>query len=262
MRETGQRRIKAGVSLVGMCCTNNKLYTVERLPNKSCILTLYLVDSTASLILLDSLDLNCNMAWRPRSGQNDMFVYVPIEKTGVLIARRRENRVVKDKMLKCVTDPSSVAEVSPGRLYVCDWETEAVYLVDTAMDRTLVKLQKPLEIEGKAPYHLAVLKETVLVRYAGDDSLVVYRHDENYAQGKLVSSPKGLRSVRGITTDNRYQFLLTDQWAHAVFVIDQSGKYKYTINIPGKGKPWDCVLRGTQLWVGCDNGDIVVMASH
>ena len=245
-----------------MCCGNNTLYTVERLANKSCILALYLVDSTGSLILLDSINLNCSMAWRPRLCRNDTIVYVPMGETGVLIARRVENRLVKDEILRCVADPSSVAEVSPGRLYVCDWDTENVYLVDTAMDRTLAKLQKPLEIEGRAPYQLAVLKETVLVRYAGDDSLVVYRHDERERKGKLVASPKDLRMVRGITTDNRHQFLLTDHWAHAVFVIDRSGKYKYTIPIPGKRKPWDCVLHGAQLWVGCDNGDIVVMTAR
>ncbi len=47
-----------------------------------------------------------------------------------------------------------------------------------------------------------------------------------------------------------------------MYVLDISGNHTHAIPIPGDRVPWDCTVVGGQLWVGCINGDIIVMSSQ
>ncbi len=95
----------------------------------------------------------------------------------------------------------------------------------------------------------------------GDDDLVTYQHGVP-TYGKVLPRPQGLRSVTALTTDNHSSFLLVDDDSHIVYVLDISDNLIYTIPIPGDRWPQDCTVVGGQLWVGCYNGNIIVMSSQ
>ena len=194
----------------------------------------------------------------PRVDQTTAHLYIPCGVCGVYVHRYKDCRLVTLKQLKCVENAVSLAIVSSDTLYVCDYHSKTICLVDVTKDSVTERLQPPPEVSGWQPEHVAILGDTVLVSYTGL-KLVIYRHGVR-TPGRLLPRPQGLQSVYGLTTDYRSSFLVTDTISHTVCVLDITGNLTYTIPIPGDRWPWNCTVVGRQLWVGCADGSIKILS--
>ncbi len=243
-----------------MCYYSGRLYTVEwRREDESDRLAVYSVSDQHTVTLLDTLDLEGD-AYHPRVDRQSGRVYIPCESRGVCVVRYDGSKLVPVTTLRCVGDAYSLAVVSTDTLYVSDYSSDTVCLVDVTQDRVTHRLQPPQEVSGVTPDSLAVLGDTVLMVYYSKN-LVIYRHGVP-TPGKVIPRPQGLKNVHGLTTDHHSSFLLCDQLSRSVHVLDVSGNLTHTIPIPGHSTPLYCTVVGGQLWVGCENGDIIVMSSQ
>ncbi len=184
-----------------------------------------------------------------------------MERQGVKVARLDGDRLVREKTLTCVSEPISVDVLSPDTVYIGDMER--VHVVDVRDDRIMLTLEKPDPVElHEDPYRLAVLGNTVMVFYGNlAGGLVVYSHG-NSVPVRVITHPEGLQSVSAISTDCQRHFLLTDQFADSVFVIDASGNLCHTVNTGTDGRLIDCGVVNKQLWVGTSSGHIIIMSSQ
>ena len=245
-----------------MCYYSGRLYTVERRWENGSYryrLAVYSVTDQGTVTLLDTLDLEGDARY-PHVDRQSGQVYIPCEYHGVCVVRYDGSKLVPVTTLRCVGNAVSLAVVSTDTLYICDWASNTVCLVDVTQDRVTVTLQPPREVRGQMPGHIAVLGDTVLVSYDGPN-LVIYRHGVP-TPGKQIPLPQGLNFVCGLTTDHHSSFLVCDQYYKSVFVLDVSCSHTHTIPIPRDRVPWDFTVVGGQLWVGCATGDIIVMSSQ
>ncbi len=115
-----------------------------------------------------------------------------------------------------------------------------------------VTLEKPDIRMDNLSHSLAVLGESVMVAYGyTDPTLVVYRQGSP-TPVRMIPRPGGLQELTVVSTDcHSLKFLLTDNVTNCVFVIDT-----------GSSTLSDCAVVTRQLWVGCYNGDIVIMSSQ
>ena len=245
-----------------MCYHSGRLYTVERRGKDWSYryrLAVYSASDQDTVTLLDTLDLE-GRASDPRVDRQSGQVYIPCEYSGVCVVRYDGSKLVPVTTLRCVRKADSLAVVSTDTLYVCDYSSKTVCLVDISQDRVTHRLQPPREVRDEAPYSIAVLGDTVLVCYVSNN-LVIYRHGVP-TPGKVIPWPQGLRDVTGLTTDHHSSFLLCDRRSRSVYVLDVSANHTHTIPIPGDRTPLNCTVVGGQLWVGCNNGDIIVVSSQ
>ncbi len=259
---TQEHRNQEGVWVYGMCYFSGRLYTTERRKDTGSYwrrLAVYSVTDQDTVPLLGTLDMDGD-AREPRLDRHSGLVYVPCETSGVSVVRYDDIKLDLVTTMKCVGDAASLAVVlSRNTLYVSDWDSYTVCLVDVNQDRVTARVQVPREVMGERPNHIAVLGDTVLIVYGGN-TLVIYRHNV-HIPGKVILEPQGLRSVRSLTTDDHFSFLLTCSVSNTVYVLDIAGNLTHTIPIPGDREPQACTVVGGQLWVACDNGDIIVMLS-
>ncbi len=256
-----EHRIQAGDEIVGMCHYRGRLYTIEfRREAWSYRLAVYSVNDKDTVTLLDVLDM-LGDAREPRIDRRSGQVYVPCETRGVSIVRYDGSKLVPVTSLRCVGKVASLAVIPcTSTLYVSDRENYAVSIVDVDQDRVTKIVHGLKEVRGDSPNHIAVLGDTVLLVYE-DEHLVIYQHNVP-SSGKVIPWPQGLRSVWSLTTDDHFSFLLTCSDSHTIYVLDFAGNLTHTIPIPGDREPRACTVMGGQLWVGCDNGDIVMSSSH
>ncbi len=267
---TQEHRIQAGKCVDGMCYYSGRLYTVEsRWEDRSYRyrLAVYSVSDQDTVTLLGTLDLE-GRAWHPRVDRQSGQVYIPCYARGVCVVRYDDSKLTMVTTLRCVEDAYSLAVVSTDTLYVCDYSSKTVCLVDVSQDVVTHRLQKPWEVRGDTPNWIAFLGDTVLVEY-GSNGLVIYQHRFS-TPGKVIPLPQGLQQVWGLTTDHHSSFLLCDKKSRSVYVLDISGNHTHTIFIPRdmiifipeKREPEDCTVVGGELWVGCLKGEIIVMSSQ
>ena len=245
-----------------MCYYSGRLYTVERRKEDGSYrdrLAVYSVSDQDTVTLLDTLDLE-GRARHPRVDRQSGRVYIPCGSRGVCVVRYDGSKLVPVTTLRCVGRAASLAVVSTNTLYVSDRDSETVCLVDVTQDRVTARLPPPREVSGEWPYSIAVLGDTVLVVYTGI-TLFIYRHGVP-TQGKPIPRLQGRKYVIGLITDHHSSFLVCDRVSRTVFVLDISGTLTHTIPIPGDRIPLDCTVVEGQLWVGCFNGDIIVMSSQ
>ncbi len=242
-----------------MCYFSGRLYTTERRDDASDIehrLAVYSVTDQDTVTLLDTLDLE-ESSMPPRVDQQSGRVYISCKPKGIYVVRYDGSKLVPITTLRCVEKARALAVVSPDSLYVCDYGSHTLCLVDVTHDRVTTRLQNP---NHSSPYHIAVLGDMVLAWYVNGD-LVLHRHGVS-TPGKLLLKPQGLPEILSLTTDHHSSFLLVDGDSNILLVLDISGNLTHTISIPGDRDPWDCIVVGGQLWVGCANGDIIVMSSQ
>ncbi len=190
-------------------------------------------------------------------------VFVPCYDSGVTVARLDGDRLVSERTLTCVEWAISVDVMSPDTVYVGD--SKRVHVVSVTDDRKLSTLDKPDTARGESLHSLAVLGDSVMVCY-GPSTLVVYRHGSP-APVRVIPHPGGLEWVTAVSTDCRSNYIVTDIMTRSVFIIDSDGKLRHRVNIPDTdsdtySEPMDCAVVNRQLWVGCYNGDIVIMSSQ
>ena len=243
-----------------MCYFNGRLYVTEQRDESVSYryrLAVYTIRGQDTVTLLDSLDLGIE-AGQPHVDRHSGHVYIPCRRHRGVRAVMFDGRKLIDAspILGCVGHPVGIAVVS-NTLYICDWDSNTVCLVDAIQDRVTARLQA--QRWGRSPMNLAVLADTILVMYGGP-RLALYRRGV-HTPGKALPNPPGLQSVPGVTTDHHSSFLLVDNESRAVYVLDVSGNLTHTIPIPGDREPRDCTVVGRQLWVACRNGHIIVMSS-
>ncbi len=240
---------------------------------------MYSTESQNSIELLDTLDIKNHPGETPvalRADPRTGRIYLPCRSRGVWLVNRDESKLKAAPALKQRSD--GVAVASSNQICVCDctWNNRRVCfvgvdkIVDQGVDKIIVDedsakvtLNPPNSVKRGTPRSVAVIGETILVWYGDRKKLVLYRQD-HFKEGKLIPLPDGLKSVCSLATDNRSRFLLVDDESYVVFVLDIAGKLDHTIQIPhGSGwQPKDCTVVGTELWVGCGSGDIVVLSSQ
>ncbi len=263
---TGRSRVtQAGYELVGLCYSEDRLYMVER-PEESdrynYKLAVYRVQSDSGHITrLDTLTGLGKGDWSqcPRVDRHSRRVFIPCWDSGLTVARLDGDRLVRERTLPCVRYAVSVDFMSPDTLYVGDRASGQVHVLDVRNDRPRSRLRKPFAAKDKRPYRLAVLGDSVMVGY-GNSILVVYRHGSPDPV-RVMSYPGGLEEVTSVSTDFHSNFIVTDRGKKSVFVVDASGKLRHTLNIGTDSWTVDCAVVNRQLWLGCLDGDIVIMSS-
>ncbi len=259
--ETRRHRIQWGRWLWGLCCDDNRLYCVEEVweDRKTWRLTVYdMSDSDdGSLSLIDTVAVE-DVPWpcRPRVDSSHL-VYVTCGRSGVLLFRCHDGRLLPARgPLMCGGFARNVCVNTADTVFVGDWDTHSVCLVNVSSDTVIRRLERPVQVMDD-PYHVSALGQTVLVCY-GDNTLVTYRSDSP-TPARVLQTPEGLGRVQSITTDNRFScFLVTD--IYSLYVLSDKLVWHriYT------GDTWlrDCAVVQSQLWLGYRGGDIAVLTSR
>ncbi len=268
---TGRRKLQAGCGLKGLCYRDDGwLYVGERWEvepprshRASYSLALYRVQGDrGDATLIDRLELGVTelLLWSvcPRVESQSRQVFVPCRDSGVTVARLDGDRLVREKILRCVRDAVCVDAMSPDTVYVCDGDT-GVHVVDVVNDKIASTLEKPRKVMGDS-HRLAVLGDNVMVNYSGG-FLVVYSHGSP-APVRVIAYPGGLKSGSAVSTDCQRYFLATDWSTDSVFVMDVSGNLCHRVHINPDSETRDCAVVNRQLWVLCGNGDVVIMSSQ
>ena len=215
---------------------------------------------SGDITLLDSMQLGMAGAMLPstlpRVDHHSQRVFLPGDR-GVTVARLNGDRLVIERELTCVKCPISVGVMSPDTVYICDLISDSVSIVDVRDDSITSALNNPEEMQHEQPHDVAVLGDSVIVNYY-EGPLVVY-HQGSPDPVRVVPQPVGL-SPRSISTDRQRHFLITDWSTDTVFVVEVDGTLRHKININTFSKIVDCAVVNRQLWVGCQNGDIVIMS--
>ncbi len=111
------------------------------------------------------------------------------------------------------------------------------------------------------PRDIAVLGDAVMLSYKDIlcPTITLHKHGLS-SYGSNITLPEGLKSVSAISTDGLSRFLVCDGDNRAVFVLDMEGKVCDKISIDTDNEVCDCGVGDKELWVGCRNGDIVIMS--
>ncbi len=266
----GRRRVtlQAGYRLRGLCYSEDCLYVVEweEAGRFSLRLTVHRVQSDSGHITrLDTLtglwESGCLWSVCPRVDRHSRRVFVPCLDSGVTVARLDGDRLVRETILTCVWDATSVDVMSPDTVYVGGMNSRSVHVVDIRDDRIISTLEKPDAVRAEWPYSLEVLGDSVMVWYARQ-TLVLYRYGSP-APVRVVPRPGGLERVTAVSTDCRSNYIVIDRVTRSMFIIDNTGELRQKINIPDTDiRPRDCAVVKRQLWVGCRDGDIVILSSQ
>ncbi len=256
------------MGLLGLCYSKGKLYTVSwRIDTTSCnqldrVLTEMCVynvepDSTKITKLFSKRFLEVLSNMTPSIEQHSQRVFFPypyFAGTGVISADPSTWRgwdLVEEKPLRCV-NAFNVAPIAPDTAYMCD--SNGIHVVDVIHDTIKATLDTPSDLVDKRPRGVAVLGNNVMVSYG--DTLAIYSHGSN-DPNKVVRSPG---PVSSISTDRHHYFLLTHSGKNTVSVVNVEGNLCHTVNIDSDRKIVDCTVVNRQLWVGCDNGAIIIMS--
>ncbi len=262
LQVTRIHNIQTGWQIFGMCYFSGMLYTTEGQEEAECVeqrVAVYSVTVQDNVTLLDTLHLE-EEPWPPRIDCQSGRVYFSCQSRGIYVVKYDGRKLLLITILTCAGRPGALTVVSPHTLYVSDWYSNNVCLVDVTQDRVTARLQNPVEVAYSHPWSIAVLGDTVLVETASV-KLLTYRHGVP-TQGKLLPKPQGLEDISSLTTDHHSSFLLVDDECNTVFVLDISGNLTHTISIPRDKRPRDCTVVGGHLWVGCVSGSIIVMSSQ
>ncbi len=224
------------------------------------LLSVYSVTEQDTITLLDTLELDTDpdtdyyCGRQPRVDLHTGKIYIPCWRDGVCVVRYDGNKLVPVTTLRCVKNAVSLAVVSTDTLYVCDWDSKTGCVVDVNQDRVTHRLQKLWSF----PQSIAVLGDTVLASV--NSNLYIYQHGISTPE-PLTNLPL-LQDVTAVTTDHHSSFLVVDNGTDRVYVLGVSGNHSHSIHIPANMPLVDCAVVGEQLWMVCDNGDIIVMSSH
>ncbi len=255
LRETGRYKIQCGEEMYGLCFHGHRLFSIE-IRDSSAHLCMYEVTGQG-LTLLDTMRTRKILSCPCVDGHTQQ-VYVPGGLyQGVLIFSWEDNRLTTPTTLTCVGICFSVGVLSPHTLCACDWHSGNVKVVRVTNDTVTATLMKPAEVADTKPLATAVLGSSFLVWY-GERNLVVYENGVS-SPGTMVAWPAGLQSV-SMSSDGVSRFLICDHTSKAVFILDVNGKLCDNVNINTTSKPKECGVGDGKLWVGCENGDIVVMS--
>ncbi len=145
----------------------------------------------------------------------------------------------------------------PNTLCACDESSDCVSVATLPDNTVTATLIKPNWVREVAPYKLGESGNTILVMYGLE--LVVYENSVS-SSGTMIAWPAGLRWFSGMSSNGVSRFLVCDTDSKAVFVRNVSGVLSDKINIDIDSNVEDFTVGDGKLWMGCWNGDIVVMS--
>ncbi len=228
-----------------------------------------LPSDSGDMTLLDRLQLWEDGPWSgcPRVDSHSRRVFVPCPGTGVTVAHLDGERLVRERTLTCVKGAESVDVMSSNIIYVRDGSS--VHVVDVRGDKKMLTLERPETVKSyDRPYRLAVLCHCVMVSYGYTERhLVVYSHGSP-TPVSVIPCPEGLDEVTAVSTDCQRHFLVivsttkSDSTSKSMLVTHVNGKICHTVDILTDRYIRDCAVINRQLWVGCLNGNIVIMSSQ
>ena len=213
-----------------MCYDEGKLYVLF-FNEVTVSYTLYVTDGNGDILASMRLE---GHAYEACVDARDHRIYIPMGSSGVLVVYLDGNKLVTEKTITCVSSAVSVGLTSSDSMYVCNVPKKAVYLVDNSLDKIVGELFSPYG----TPYHVAAIRDAVLVHYQGN-VLVLYEHGIS-ATGKTLHECRV--SVRVINTDGIH-FLLplgTDIISVDVEGILSMKDFQQYASY--------CVVTGQQLW--------------
>ncbi len=267
---------------MGLCYSGGCLYVAEWQRTKSCprkysfFLAAHLVQGDSGEITpLDRLELWTNRGdltlleldrlerWAsacPRVERHSQQVFVPCRGSGVVVAHLDGDRLVRKRTLACVKKACSVDVMSQDTVYVCDYDTKRVCVVDVRDDSITSMLETPDKVRHDLPNSLAVLGSSVMVGYKYG-TVVVYHHG-SLAPVRVISHIGELDCVSAVSTDCQQHFLVTDSFSKFVYILDASGNVRHQIKMVYdtwvRPHPVDCAVVNKELWVGSLNGYIII----
>ncbi len=257
MAETGRYRIQWGICLCGLCYYNQRLFTVEcgiadrRLTSRLCM---YQVTGQG-LTLLDTVGVK-KFSIYPRVDSRSQQVYMACNGSpGVSVVSWEGNRLTRERVLECVGVCYSVGVMSPDTLCACDRNSRSVSVVRATDDTVTATLRKPGEVMFEKPGFAAVLGDSVLVLYGGPQ-LVLYENGVS-SPGTMLEWPEGLLEFRSMSSDGASKFFVCE--SEAVFILDVKRMLCNVVNI-NNDHAIDCTVVDETLWVGCVDGDVVIMS--
>ncbi len=261
---TAVTKIQGGYRLEGLCYRDGYLYTVERWQDEIPVyrsgysLVVYRVQNNSGYItMLDRLEIDTGVlevSVCPRVDRDSRRVFVPCIGCGVTVAYLECDRLVRQKTLTCVRDVVSVDVMSADTIYVCDYDSASVRVVDVRRDKVTSTLNTPFIMRGELPITLAVLRDIIMVGYTAQ-TVVFYRQGIR-APFKTIHRLPRLQSVSAVSTDCLGYFIVTA--LKSVFVMDVTGNLLHTVNIDTDDLAQDSTVVNGHLWVGCANGSIAV----
>ncbi len=256
----GKRKIQTGCAIRGLCYSDDTLYTVEQLheSNRCCLVAYKVHHDGGDITKLDSIELEVLLPLSicPRVEHHTQRVFIPGD-SGVTVARLHQGRLVKDTTLTCVRDAAGVDFISHVTAYVSDYAGPSVRVVDVGADKITSTLETPDRVRNERPDTLAVLDDRVMVGYSSG-CLVIYNHGSP-APATVVPQADEPIHPRSISTDRQRHFLITYSKPNAVFVFDVSGNIRHALKIDTDSMAIDCAVINGQLWVGCLNGDVIML---
>ncbi len=178
----------------------------------------------------------------------------------MVVARFDGKKLKQEKVLRSVKSATHVVVKSPNTICVVhnDGPDCLANFVNIENDTVINSLKIPtgeaFQSQKRAGERLAVLGDSMLI-YIPEDHILVYRQDGKTTR---LPWPEGLSKVSSIRTDRHGHILLTDHGTNNVFVLDSRGRVHARVEFPMC--IWDCAVVHGQLWVACNNGDIIVMS--
>ncbi len=219
---------------------------------------LTLLDTAGNRFSRSSWTLEKGFYPRVDGNSQTVFYVTGAPYRNVSVVSWKDNQLTPEGTLKCVGECYSVGVISPHTLCVCDKASGSVSVVDVTDDTVTASLSKPQKVRDKKPDWTAVLGDSVVVGYEGDN-LVVYENGVS-SPGTMVTWPAGLQYARGVSSDAVSRFLVCDSNSNALLRLDARGKLCDKINNDTYRNVQDCTVVDGKIWVGCDDGDIVVLS--
>ncbi len=199
---------------------------------------------------------------RPHVDHHSLRVFVSAYDRGVFIARLIGERLIRERTLTCVKPAHHVDVMSLDTIYVSDYDSHSVRVVDVKDDKITSTLETPDTVRDELPVSLAVLGDSIIVGYAYPGTkLVAYSHGSP-TPVRVIPNPWGMQNVNSISTDCHSHYIVTDNINKSVLVIDVSGNLRHKVNFDTESEMRDCIVVNRQIWLGCDNGEIVIMSSE
>ncbi len=186
-------------------------------------------------------------------------VYVPCGMFGVWIYRCQNGCLRLDSgPLECVRDARCVCVNTADTVFLGDWDTKSVCLVNVSSDIVIRRLEKPAQVRG-LPLYMSVLGPTVLVCYKEKVSTLVTYRSDSLNPGRVLQRPED-SIITSITTDSHSSSVLITGWYGYVYVLDD--KLIWHRIYTGDRGLMECDVVQSQLWLGYENGDIAVLTSR
>ncbi len=270
LKETRRHRIPSGNVLEGLCHSDEKMFTVEwKSGTIYPRLCMYLVQKN-NMKLLGKMELLGKGEWlsgkicslKPCIERHSQRIFVACVDGGVIVARFDGRKLIQEKVLRGVKSAVNMVVISPDTICVVHNDGSKYHAnyvnIESGKIITSLAMPKPeaFQTQTSAGERLAVYGDSVII-FIPEDQILVYREDGRTTR---LPWPEGLSKVSSIRTDKHGHILVTDPANNIVFVLDSSGRVHARVEIQTDGEIQDCAVIDGQLWVGCYNGEIIIMS--